>query len=98
MLLGTSPTNHANSHFHSSIGPARHLIRSIARPWEVRCTVFIPSELLRTNISGTPPGVGISHAVVDDPAFGAVWRCRETYLEVSTGILLSDRGEAIGSI
>lgn len=86
MLIGTSPTKHGHSQFHSSIGPTRHLIRSIPGSREVRCTVFIPFELLCTNVSSSPSGVGISHAMIDDPAFETVWRCRETCLGVSTRI------------
>jgi hypothetical protein len=55
----------------------RNSVRTIARLGEVGAAVVVPFELLSPNSARTPTVSRVFHAVVDDPIFCSIWRCRE---------------------
>ena len=81
-------------HPHASILPARHIVGSIAGTWEMRRTIFIPSELLRADRPSSPSTHVIPHTVVDNPVFSTVRAGSETgvahAISLFHGILVED--------
>lgn len=71
--------------------PTRNRVRTDSWSWEYRPTsLWIPSELLSTNLSCAPTNEVVVHAVVDDPPFTVIWTLHEagvTYTIYFFGII-----------
>jgi hypothetical protein len=72
------PAIKGSEHPHASVLPARHIVRSISRTWELGRPIFVPGELLRPYSPGSPATHVVAHAVINDPVLATVWAGSET--------------------